>query len=738
MFPTIPDLYIKDCDNDLGLVGTLPTASELLILYACDNDYMYSPDIWIRLNDDGEVNQTNDPAAFIYNSEVNASPIRYVYVRVRNRSRCLANTDGKLALYWVTTEGTRMPIWLNNQPMNGGLIGGEILGIIAPEDERIFTFQINLDNANLTLYNSFIYFLARIEDSSIDPLPTFGNGSYIDEQVIASNNIAMRKMQFCFSPTLDLYIKDHPTDLGETRDPNDYYWQFYLDESPDIIVRNQPDGFANFEHQSPQYSSSHRTVWVYVKVRNKSCVPSNGDEELNLYWSRAATSHGWSQNWIWDGVSYPIMGDRIGIKQIGIIPAGGEKIFEFEWTINDPGADNGSNSNWEQCLLARIENSAVDPIIECSNNLYANIYCNNNIAIKNVFILDMQMENYCGRCFYVGNPEAYSRITNLEFTTPNINTTKDDTFLNVADVFLKFDTDVWDNISQMFYNRKDVQVMSPGTVKVLTPNLVFNNIEWNANQRIPILIEFYFKPTATPSEDNYKYEVREYLVDRTGLARDAGGVHFIIERPKYDYFEAATDKVVSVNYGEKLTLSAIPQNGNFEYNWYDINGNFVGEGVEITINPPTSATQYQLEVVSLNFCARDITNLMVNVNTNFITSVTPNPATEEITVEYSHSSLCKPSVTIQSMLGISKQAPILQKQLKEVEQFVFEKAVPASNQIQLPIQKPQAVEAKVALKLETIVTTKETLNVSDLQPGNYTVQLSCDGVVYDSKNFVKH
>ena len=56
------------------------------------------------------------------------------------------------------------------------------------------------------------------------------------------------------STNLDLFIKDRPEDLGNQQFP--YHWQAARDESPDIWVRNQPDGLTNQVHQEPEFNSS--------------------------------------------------------------------------------------------------------------------------------------------------------------------------------------------------------------------------------------------------------------------------------------------------------------------------------------------------------------------------------------------------------------------------------------------------------------------------------------------------
>ena len=81
---------------------------------------------------------------------------------------------------------------------------------------------------------------------------------------------------------LDLYMQDTPNDLGN--EPNINSNCFYV--SDDIWVRNQDDGLENQETENAIYNPN-KDSYVYVRVRNKSSIPSLGTEHLKLYWSKS-------------------------------------------------------------------------------------------------------------------------------------------------------------------------------------------------------------------------------------------------------------------------------------------------------------------------------------------------------------------------------------------------------------------------------------------------------------------
>ncbi|RYD58677.1 MAG: hypothetical protein EOP56_03560 [Sphingobacteriales bacterium] len=106
---TSVDLYMKDDVTDLGIVRTYNTA--------------FSPDIWIRNQNDGLVNRYYQRPNYLPNTPV------YVYVRIRNKSCQNYNPSGnygKLDVYWskASTMASYPSNWNGSKPSIGNVIVG--------------------------------------------------------------------------------------------------------------------------------------------------------------------------------------------------------------------------------------------------------------------------------------------------------------------------------------------------------------------------------------------------------------------------------------------------------------------------------------------------------------------------------------------------------------------------------------------------------------------------------------
>jgi hypothetical protein len=499
---------------------------------------------------------------------------------------------------------------------------------------------------------------------------------------------AVKAAQGSYSQNLDLYIKDRPEDFGNEINP--YQWTWDIDESPDIWVRNQNDGLINQIHQDPEYQST-TPVFIYVRVRNKSCTPSIGTEKVYLHWTKASSLTSWPQNW--DG-SNPNIGNVVGSNTIGVLEPGEDTILVFTWTILNPYI----NQNWATCLLARIVNSATDIITVHPNHAELDVYLNNNIALRNVTIIDIApgiaepignvngIYYPNGRYIYLGNPNSSANDYNFTFASG-----KNESLTQYAEIKLIFDDAGWNIVQDKFLENQNFKVIQPKEVILLNDSCFINDLHFPANTRIPVFVGFSFYSDYEQVEKRFKFDVRQL-----SLTNDIvfGGEHFTINKYIRNPFSADAGGDKTINYGENVSVNAVQISENAIYNWYDEDGNLIYTGKDMTISPEISK-KYKLELIAISDGSIAIDEVEIKVNKNFIVSMSPNPASNFVTVDYILDSISSAYLMIINQTGTS-----------------FNNYIINSN------------------------STESTINLDNFQSGLYTVVLICDGVAKDAKQLI--
>ncbi len=143
------------------------------------------------------------------------------------------------------------------------------------------------------------------------------NGTWNNEMGygLVDAHAAVQLSQEMNSSTSDLMVRDTHDDFGvEPNMTNSQIWN-----SPDIWVRNQDDGIQIQEHQNPKYYSNGNSNYIYVRVTNKSCVASTGNELLKLYFAQNKLWLNWPTSW---NTILPV-----GQISIPVLQAGSETII---------------------------------------------------------------------------------------------------------------------------------------------------------------------------------------------------------------------------------------------------------------------------------------------------------------------------------------------------------------------------------------------------------------------------
>lgn len=413
-----------------------------------------------------------------------------------------------------------------------------------------------------------------------------------------------------------------------------------------------------------------------------------------MYWSKAATNSSWPDNW---NGSTPTVGDLIGNQTIPSLSYGEETILTFNWSVLDPTIHN----NWNSCLLARIVNTPHDSITVHPNDLSSDIYYNNNVSLRNTVVINTGdglppiidgMRYPYGTYMYIGNPSEYTEINNLVFYCPD--TEVGNPITKEAEVSIKFDEQGWNVISSQIENRDDIKIVTDRTIILLESSTEFKNLVFPPNLRSQIYVGFSFLADELTDKNDFRFHIQQSNANsEPGIWQ--GGVHFLVKKESRTPFDANAGNDKEICVGETVTVNAEQLPESVSYKWYDKEGNFICSGKDLSVQPEKTK-KYKLEVTAEADGFKDYDEIEVFVKEFFISSLTPNPASNIVNVEYSALNATSASLKI-----TNSTAPSIS------ENFVL-----------------------------NCLINQSSIDISSLPAGAYTVTLICDGIVTDSKSLV--
>lgn len=540
-----------------------------------------------------------------------------------------------------------------------------------------------------------------IIESTSQKLPSYvfsptagrGNGTW-NEQLgygLIDAYAAVQLAQQMYSPTLDLYVKDSPGDLGiEPNTISPYMWA-----SEDIWVRNYNDN--GLVHQNPDYSPTNPN-YVYVRVRNKSCVASTGSERLKLYWAKAGTSLAWPLSW--NGTYYVggvLMGKQIGALAgipIPVLQPGEETIIAFAWNVPNPADYAPINPEpWHFCLLTRIE-AANDPMtFPETADLNMNVKNNNNIAWKNVTVVDVLANGSIGGVVGVGNPVRVPKKYLLEFIAEDIPGVRP--IFEQAQVAIKMDERLYRAWQQGGgLARGFVEGRERMAYLVRSNYATLNNIVFQPEELGTLNLTFNFtNDEARPQQFVYHIVQRDL---ETGNV--VGGETYLVNKGKTEgrrlFADAGGDK--KADRDEIITFSAAQLNEAVIYNWY-ADGKLIYQGKDLTVAVDI-AKKYKLEVVALADGTKDYAEVAVTLNPSTLGGIAPNPAQDNVTVGYKLNDTNSAYLSIIGSYGANR----------------------ASNNYILDVK-----------------NTEISIDISNYPSGLYTVALISNGKIVDTKKLIK-
>ncbi len=497
---------------------------------------------------------------------------------------------------------------------------------------------------------------------------------------------------------IDLYIKDGPLDLGI--EPNTFTEHMWVSE--DIWIRNENDN--SLEHENPEYKSNGQPNYIKVRVINKGCEPSTGTETLTMNWAKANTNLIYPENW--DGTlnngTHPLGGQIPSTPiTLPVIQPGEEAVITIPWVVPNPDdymTGTGSGNPWHFCVLATILGTT-DPMTHpYTPNPNTMVRENNNQAWKNLTVVDLVTEKPIGGTVAVSNHSNDPKSYDLLLSAADGETGK--LIFEEAEVTVVMDSVMyaaWTAGGNQFSSGIYPLPHSTGslqTFKVTSDNAKIKNIVLPGNATGQIALRFNVLTEELTSKPKYIY----HLIQQDNTTNEVmGGETYEIRKPPRSPFYADSNDVMA-NRNETVTLVAEDIEEDAVYNWYDIEGNLIYTGTELTVIADIAKT-YTLEIIADSDGYKDYADVSVELNPHALEAIVPNPANSSVTVSYN---LNAPDSAYLSILGY--------------------------------IGNDTGVERNYILDTESSATT---INLTNYAIGFYTIKLICDGQLVGTLNLIK-
>lgn len=436
---------------------------------------------------------------------------------------------------------------------------------------------------------------------------------------------------------MDLYIRDVNSDDGSVPSyTNGCMWN-----SPDIWIEDLDGNIIENPIGGEEYN-------VCVRVHNKKNIPSTGEETLYLNWAKAGIDLRWNDSWdgehFFDCGGNAIKGAPIAESvPIPSIAANGSSIVKVNWTV--PRAERYAsctefeNELWHFCLVARVHDGN-DIINENNNNADMAYFVenNNNVAWKNLSVLNSRTPV---AVVSVSNPYSERRFFKIAYTAkPN---SKHEYINQFSEVYLHLSNNL--NIAWKNGNAKGVGLKQVGENAILLTDTtaVLDSILLNPEELYTLKTKISFLTQKNPEDNEFDFDLSLFEIGEKEVI--IGGEHYLAIKDRNRDFKAIALSDTVVLAAQPISFSAASISENAEYVWYNANGDTISTQQTLQIQP-ISSEQYRLEVVSQYDGAKDYDTVTAIVKNGFISNISPNPASSNISVSYNLSDNT-PNATIQ-------------------------------------------------------------------------------------------
>ena len=313
----------------------------------------------------------------------------------------------------------------------------------------------------------------------------------------------------------------------------------------------------------------------------------------------------------------------------------------------------------------------------------------NNLAWKNLTVVDLVQDR--NAMVMVANPSNSTRTFYLELFKETNEPGKP--IFNEAEVTLKMD-DVLYNAwvrggkqEQMLESKQDEKEKL-----VKGDNVILDNLMMNANEMGLLTLDFNFLTKELTDKQTFTYHVVQKDAQTGEII---GGETFLIKKKQRPIFVADAGNDKEIDKDETITISAEDINEAAVYNWYDMEGNLIYQGKDLTVSADITK-KYKLEVITDSDGYKDYDEVEVKLKPSRIINISPNPTTDNVDIAYKLNNVNSAYLMIIGTNSNSNNNYILDVSNENIN-----------------------------------------LDISNYQTGYYTIALVCDGQIVDAKQILK-
>lgn len=393
-------------------------------------------------------------------------------------------------------------------------------------------------------------------------------------------------------PTVYLYITRGNTTFqipeisGDSGDVPTLKNPFRFWTSSDIWLRNQNDGFVNWEYEMPKVTEANPKVYIYTRVGNRGVKEYQGnDAYLHTWWANSsvvldmATWKGYRDSTAVGGdVDY----DRIKVK----IKPGESKIIEYDYEFKRLRLEKAMQPGFNMCLLSFITCEDENRAVPVTDSGIAKVWATDRLGQKNCFLISPKPSDPVVSDVLLFPPGWKDAVTLVFIKEKAASVAQPD-----VEIKVNMQPDMGGSTQLKGFRRNKVN-----------PQLVTMEGEVSYIRGVTALPDRvgHLNLSASVVANMEILNVQKRNVDVIALNEATGevlgGERFCITISPRPKLEPYIEKVA--NSDGSVTLSAANLSESVSCEWYDESGNLAGTDASLTVNSVTSPGTYTLRVTA--------------------------------------------------------------------------------------------------------------------------------------------